>query len=580
MKMMPRLLTTLFITALMPVPEVQPTAVAADYTTTTTYDDLGRPLSVTVGGSTTNFAYDAVGNRIVVSRSSGYAAPSVVVVAPPDGGTEVSPQATIAATFSRTINPATVTAGPTGTFQLTGPGNILVSGVAGVHGLEALFTPNAPLLNNTSYTATVTTGVMDLDGSALSRRKVWSFTTGAAPDLTPPTVLSTTPAPGVTNVPVTSTVTALFSEALAPATVTQGSFLLMDGAYAVAAAVTYTEATRTAVLLPDLPLDPGVSYTAVLLSAITDLSGNRMAGNKEWTFTTAAIGPPIPPEPATLIPYDGETGLPPLTSVGVIFTKAMNQNSINGSTFKLMNGNLAVPGTVSYNPIKHQATFIPAAALANEAVYTAMLTTDIKDTTGIQLPSPVNWSFSTAPLPLLLITCSLTGAGAGVIDSTPANLVCGTTGCSAAFPRNSTVLLSPAPYETSIFAGWSAPCAAGTDECAMPPSPCTGTGECMILLNAATALNATFDLKPVKIAGAPPRYFISLRAACDADAGDKTIQSRAITFTENLNCNQAGKIIFKGGYDPGYAGRTGYTTLNGILTIGQGRVTVERLIVR
>ena len=566
MKALPYLLVLLYIAGIMPGLGTSLPAGAADYATTYTYDDLGRPLSVTVGEATANFAYDAVGNRTVVSMSPGSTAPWVVVVAPSAGATGVSPHVTIVATFSRQVNPATVTTGPAGTFRLSGPGNTIVPGTVSVHGLEAVFVPNDPLQNGILYTATITTGVADLDGRALTQQKVWSFTIGVAPDLTSPTVLTTTPASGASNVPLTSTVTALFSEALDPLTITSSSFLVMNGAYSVSATVDYNVSTHIATLVPDAPLDPGIAYAAVLLSTIADPSGNRMTTNKEWTFSTASTGPQVPPGTDTLIPYDGQTDLPLRTSVGAIFTKAMDGTTVNGSTFTVKKGAVTVPGSVSYNPVKHQATFIPTAALAPETVYTATLTTGITDTAGVPLPSPVTWSFTTAPLPPFLVTCNLTGAGSGIIDSTPPNIACGTTSCSGNFPQNSTVLLSPVPYDTSLFAGWGA--------------PCSGTGDCTFIVNADTTLSAAFDLKPARVVGAPLQYFTSLQAACDEETTVKTIQSRAVIFTENLNLAQARKILLKGGYGPDYAGQSGDTTVKGKLTIGRGALTVERLVVK
>ena len=83
MKIIKRLLATLFIAGLMTVTGYPVIAVAADYTTTYTYDDLGRPISVNIGGSTADFAYDASGNRNVVSLSPGTTAPDMP--APPPG---------------------------------------------------------------------------------------------------------------------------------------------------------------------------------------------------------------------------------------------------------------------------------------------------------------------------------------------------------------------------------------------------------------------------------------------------------------------------------------------------------------
>ena len=48
----------------------------------------------------------------------------------------------------------------------------------------------------------MTTGVEDLPGNAMQAEYQWSFTTGAVPDTTPPTVASTSPVDGAGDVSV------------------------------------------------------------------------------------------------------------------------------------------------------------------------------------------------------------------------------------------------------------------------------------------------------------------------------------------------------------------------------------------
>jgi hypothetical protein len=52
-----------------------------------------------------------------------------------------------------------------------------VLGVVSYVGNDGFFTPSVPLLNGTTYNATITTGVNDLDGNAMANDKNWSFTT-------------------------------------------------------------------------------------------------------------------------------------------------------------------------------------------------------------------------------------------------------------------------------------------------------------------------------------------------------------------------------------------------------------------
>ncbi|MBK8986876.1 MAG: DUF4082 domain-containing protein [Chloroflexi bacterium] len=120
------------------------------------------------------------------------------------------------------------------------------------------------------------------------------------PDTTPPTVISTSPAANATGVGVNASVTATFSEAIDPATLTASTFELRDpGNALVAAAVSYSAGSRTATLDPDAALANNTTYQAMLkggTGGIADLAGNPLAGDLTWSFTTAAPPPPPPDE--------------------------------------------------------------------------------------------------------------------------------------------------------------------------------------------------------------------------------------------------------------------------------------------
>ena len=119
------------------------------------------------------------------------------------------------------------------------------------------------------------------------------FTTSLAPDTTPPTVASVTPALGASNVSTGTTVTATFSEAMNAASINAGSFELRDASNAVvSAAVTYDAGTKTAVLDPGVDLAAGVTYTARLKGGsggVADAAGNVLASDFSWSFTTQSV---------------------------------------------------------------------------------------------------------------------------------------------------------------------------------------------------------------------------------------------------------------------------------------------------
>jgi hypothetical protein len=111
-------------------------------------------------------------------------------------------------------------------------------------------------------------------------------------DTTPPTVSSVSPASAATGVGANTNVSAVFSEALDPASVTTGTFELRPaGGAPVTATVTATAATVK--LAPSAPLAGSTTYTATLKggsTGIKDQAGNALAADYSWSFTTATPG--------------------------------------------------------------------------------------------------------------------------------------------------------------------------------------------------------------------------------------------------------------------------------------------------
>ena len=122
-------------------------------------------------------------------------------------------------------------------------------------------------------------------------------------DSTPPTVTTRTPSPGATGVAATANVTATFSEALAAATVNTNTVQLRDAASnLVGASVSWNGAALTATLDPTADLAFSTTYTATVrggAGGVTDSSGNALAADVTWSFTTGAAGPDTTPPTVT-----------------------------------------------------------------------------------------------------------------------------------------------------------------------------------------------------------------------------------------------------------------------------------------
>jgi hypothetical protein len=114
----------------------------------------------------------------------------------------------------------------------------------------------------------------------------------AAPDTTPPTVLSVAPVNGATGVSVAATPAATFSEPMNPATITTSTVVLRNSSNSVVpSTVSYDANTKVVTLDPTQALAASTTFTVTITggsSGVKDLAGNALASNFVWSFTTGA----------------------------------------------------------------------------------------------------------------------------------------------------------------------------------------------------------------------------------------------------------------------------------------------------
>jgi CHRD domain/Bacterial Ig-like domain (group 3)/Divergent InlB B-repeat domain len=80
------------------------------------------------------------------------------------------------------------------------------------------------------------------------------------------------------------------------------------------------------------------------------------------------------------------------------------------------------------------------------------------------------------------LTVNKAGAGLGSVGSEPVGITCGID-CSESYAGGTVVTLVALPEAGSVFAGWSAASGSAT---------CTGLGNCIVTVNAASSITATF----------------------------------------------------------------------------------------
>ncbi len=126
-------------------------------------------------------------------------------------------------------------------------------------------------------------------------------------------------------------------------------------------------------------------------------------------------------------------------------------------------------------------------------------------------------------LPTYTLTVMKSGNGTGSVTSSPDGVLCGAT-CSADFPQNQVVTLTPTPSADSKFASWG--------------GACGGSGACQVTMSAARSVTATFTLLPtfelaVSTAGSGSGTVISSPAGvnCGATCSANFPQGQVVTLT-------------------------------------------------
>jgi hypothetical protein len=291
-------------------------------------------------------------------------------------------------------------------------GTAIVEGSLSFSGSDAIFKPTANLSPNTQYNGMVRFGGENDEGendegendegendegenNNSGKTVIWSFTTGgdSGNDATAPTIGSVRPASNAVSVATATNCTVTFSEPMNSATITPATFTLKLGTIAVAGTISYLGTTAT--FTPTAALASNTSYTGTVTTGVKDAAGNALAANYSWTFTTvsAAVTDVIPPTVLSSIPISNATVVAVNVAPSVIFSEAMNSTTITSSTFTLKQGTTPVAGTVTYSG--NTAKFAPAAVLAGNTVYTATITTGVKDAAGNALAANHSWSFTT-----------------------------------------------------------------------------------------------------------------------------------------------------------------------------------------
>ena len=124
--------------------------------------------------------------------------------------------------------------------------------------------------------------------SATEKAAAASATKPSGGEKVPPKILNTMPADGATEVPVTSLVSATFSEPMSSPTINTNTFTVKkaEETISIIGIVSLSSDGKTAIFDSAQDFSPNTKYVSAIDIGAKDLAGNALVSANRWSFTT------------------------------------------------------------------------------------------------------------------------------------------------------------------------------------------------------------------------------------------------------------------------------------------------------
>lgn len=362
------------------------------------------PTGSEVQLSVTSGARDLSGNAVVPFTSTfrtvaafDASRPQIVRQRPANGGTGVPVDASVVLFASERLDEATLDLFVAQNGVLV-PGTVEFSG----GGQAVEFFPDVPFAHDARVDVFVTSETRDESGNALFDYQ-GTFRTVADPAASSPTVVRASPPNGQAGVGRNAAAEVEFSEAVNPATVTAGTFVLRDNTTGgnVAGTVSVTPDGRRALLVPSSLLAANRSYTLIVFGGaggVRDVDGNGLTFTFATSFTTGAGEDLVAPRVVSVSPPGGAVDVGTNADVRVRFDEAVNPLTVDGTTVAVVAaGGAVVPCTIAFGNGNRDVLLLPHAPLQDSATYT-LTVSGVEDVAGNAVVAAVS-TFDTAAGP-------------------------------------------------------------------------------------------------------------------------------------------------------------------------------------
>ena len=236
------------------------------------------------------------------------------------------------------------------------------------------------------------------------------------PDVTPPTVTSTNPDDGATDIPENSSITVLFDEPLRAKSVVAGTLKITpEGSSTPIAGSLQLVAGNTELLFVPAALMQDFTLYTIAIEGVKDAAGNVMVP-VERSFTTGNLIDTVRPSVTDISPANGANDVALNSLIDVVLSEPIIPDTVTSDTFYVddLSTNQRFEGTLSVSDDKTSISFVPNSPFLVGRQYRVTLTTGIQDLFGLALIG-TSRSFTTSfesdgQAPLVVATTVADGA--------------------------------------------------------------------------------------------------------------------------------------------------------------------------
>jgi hypothetical protein len=275
-----------------------------------------------------NLAYSC--GSFTTANTVDHTAPTVTIT-PANGSTNAGLNTQVVLTFSKSINPATITSSSVNLLNGDVPLNPGTS-ISRDNRTVILNYNGANLPAGATITVTATSLITDLSGNALANTTS-QFTTTSAVLNTAPTVISMRPGNGATLVPTNSVITLFTSAPMNAGTLTGALYISQNGVL-ISGSTNVGSNGQSIEFTPNSALIAGTPVQVFLNSTAQDIYGNYLT-YFSGQFTTAGSPTNTAAVVQTVNPFPSATSVPLNTIIQVEYDQALQASTLNNANVTL-----------------------------------------------------------------------------------------------------------------------------------------------------------------------------------------------------------------------------------------------------